>query len=394
MLRFLVGLGLVVALVRVGASSVAAEPTELLSVTQLEQAWADQPVDQLRKTFAPLADVLQLDPEYRPVLRKVLTSDDKDLRRIAALALWATGARDEVALTTLVDGLADRGRDYPLWEDLRVERCLTAQGIQALPVWRAALRLDSPIARGRALMGLAKLGEAAKEALPEVARIARLPDEPLTSWAIFTRWRLDGDDRTAATELAQRLSIKRERACNGAIDRLANMGSAAREALPTMLTVMHTHRDPAVVQAIEELFPHFPAQIREALQKGLDDPLLADGAAIVLLHADGPSEQLLPHLVRLINDPKQTVIERHELAEQVSTYGPKARGAVPGLIRELSSLSGQTRLNAAGALGAIGPEAREALPALRKAQQDPDIAEAAKAAIARIEREPPNGDKR
>lgn len=375
---------IVLGCIRCGA---AADTVELPTPETLNRVIASQSTDELRRAFAPLARVAVLGPEYRPSLRKALASDDRQLRRIAALGLSASGEQDEAVLKTLLEALADRGRSYPLEEDLIVERGLTAQGLRALPIWRAALRLDSPTARYRALVAVAKLGPEAKAALPDVTPLVRTPADETTNLAIFARWRLDGDDAKAARQLAELLSKKRERQCNGAVDRLAAMGPAAREAIPTLIAALREHGDAQVLLALESLFPHFPAQIRPVLLDALDDLRLANLAAAALQHREGPRDYLLPHLVRMMNAEGDQAIERHVLASILAEYGAKAAPAVPGLTRELRSLSGQVRINAAEALGQIGPAARDALPALRAAQNDPVVAPAATAAIARVDKQ-------
>jgi len=56
----------------------------------------------------------------------------------------------------------------------------------------------------------------------------------------------------------------------------------------------------------------------------------------------------------------------------LSLQGPKAKEAVPDLVKALQSSDALLRAQAALALGAIGPDARDAVPALTTALDDPE----------------------
>ena len=66
--------------------------------------------------------------------------------------------------------------------------------------------------------------------------------------------------------------------------------------------------------------------------------------------------------------------------------GPKAKAAVPALIKALKSKNNWFRQWVAGALGAIGPEAKAAVPALVELLKDEqqEVREAAAEALEKI----------
>lgn len=94
--------------------------------------------------------------------------------------------------------------------------------------------------------------------------------------------------------------------------------------------------------------------------------------AIVALGEMGPdARQAIPSLVRLLHDPDERVRRRSILA--LSQLGPEARTAAPGLIGLLGDPDALVRRWAASALGEIGPTAPAAIPALIDSLADADM---------------------
>jgi HEAT repeat protein len=81
---------------------------------------------------------------------------------------------------------------------------------------------------------------------------------------------------------------------------------------------------------------------------------------------------------------------RAEAAFDLGQHGPKAREAVPALLKALEDRDADVRASAAHALGAIGPEAKAALPRLREALKDrnPRVGRFAQNALTKIEPDP------
>jgi HEAT repeat protein len=377
--------GFVVAALGCGLFFAASARAVLPSPEELASAKETQTPEERLHAFAQLAEAPTLGPEYRAVLRDALADADDRIRLYAALGLSATGQHDEAVTREILDAFALPTAWFGTGEEMIACQALVAQGVRAAPVLKDALRHDLPKGRMYALLVIADIGPSMREVLPEVQAAGRTPDEGLASLAAFVEWRLEGDDRKAVERLVPMLKNERGRKPGGAADQLAKMGPAAGEALPALIEAMNAHHDASVVEALDDLYPHFPAQVQPALKGALDEPKLADRAAAGLQRREGSHDYLLPHLVRMMNAEECLVIERHYLAQMLATYGADAAPATPGLIRELRSPSEQVRIDAAIALGAIGPAAEAALPALRGAENDPAVRSAATTAIARIE---------
>lgn len=89
-------------------------------------------------------------------------------------------------------------------------------------------------------------------------------------------------------------------------------------------------------------------------------------------------------------------LTRSQAAYAISALGPKAKSAVPALIKELDDPAPTARYPVIYALGEIGPDAKEAIPALQKLTDDrvEDIAHMAKKSIKKINGELPIGDQK
>jgi len=88
-------------------------------------------------------------------------------------------------------------------------------------------------------------------------------------------------------------------------------------------------------------------------------------------------------LIERLTDDNSEV--RKDAAEQLAALGPKARAAVPALIRGLSDdLDDYVRWSMLEALADIGPAAADAIDAIFPLLGDEDLMEEAAASLARI----------
>ena len=129
--------------------------------------------------------------------------------------------------------------------------------------------------------------------------------------------------------------------------------------------------------------PAVPALI-EALKHKVSDVKSNAAKALGLI---GPAaKDAIPNLIVNLHDKNDEVREFSVIA--IGEIGPSAKDAVPALIEAfLNDEDSWIRSEAKEALGYIGPAAKEAIPALNKLLDDenPDVREAAKEAIKKIE---------
>jgi HEAT repeat protein len=94
-------------------------------------------------------------------------------------------------------------------------------------------------------------------------------------------------------------------------------------------------------------------------------------AALALGQLDPPPTEMLPDLLRLLEDPEERV--RRNAAGAVARLGSRAPGDVLPKVLPLLKTSGrEARLLVLDALGRMKPAPREAVPAVREALKDPD----------------------
>src|SRR5262249_31211045 len=86
------------------------------------------------------------------------------------------------------------------------------------------------------------------------------------------------------------------------------------------------------------------------------------------LDPDGPLDGLVADLTKALAGKDEK--EREKAAEALGRLGPKAKAAVPALVKLLKAGTPAQREQAVRALGKMGPAAREAVPALLQALRD------------------------
>ena len=201
------------------------------------------------------------------------------------------------------------------------------------------------------------------------------------------------------------------------------MGEAAKPAVPTLIERLG--QDATSVRrnaawALGALGPDVAPEAIEPLLRALDDPLVpVREQAVLALGGFGPlGEPAVPKLIAIARDRnsplrsaacgslwhltgdahlvlpilKEVLREGNvewEPARVLAEMGPAAKSAVPDLIEALGK-DESAQIPAAEALGSIGPDARAALEALRKLleHEEPEVRDAAREAIQRIERKP------
>ena len=118
------------------------------------------------------------------------------------------------------------------------------------------------------------------------------------------------------------------------------------------------------------------------------NPRVRSLAAVALEAMGSAARAALPELVSALNDPMDYV--RVPAADALGAMGPAARAAVSPLAERLRAKDEQVMVlrSVAAALGNIGPDAKDALPALRETLHQLRVSYTVEAAILKIEGKP------
>jgi HEAT repeat protein len=160
---------------------------------------------------------------------------------------------------------------------------------------------------------------------------------------------------------------------------LSELGRAARDALPELLTCFQDDADALVrktaLYALVNLVDGRCTTAIPVLQAALrsEDEEVVRAAALALGNIGGPEAvAAVPVLKTTLRDSDVTM--KRLSAAALANVGPHAESAVPDLCLALADEDAEVRRNAALALGRIGPKARDAVPVLVRALQptEPD----------------------
>jgi HEAT repeat protein len=157
---------------------------------------------------------------------------------------------------------------------------------------------------------------------------------------------------------------------------LAQIGPAARQAIPTLL---HAARDEdlRVRASAAQALGSMGSAATEAvptLEDLLNDPSLPVRMYTVraLSQIGSPSKAAIPGLLWALQQPDSSEL-RQAAAKALAGIGPEAKVAVAALVARMHDDEQNVRLEAMKSLRAIGPQAREAIPALIAVLKDPNV---------------------
>jgi HEAT repeat protein len=341
----------------------ASAPWENISTLAALEDLVEQEQDALLVAALALA---RLDPvQAAPALPRVVRSlRERPGAEMAVDMLAACGpsahvhADDLVAMLRSGDGLQFQAAAHALYG--------MGPPIPLAPVIRELLaaelkKTDAVPGRQQALLLLlARLGPAAREALPEIQAALKIPN--LRGIAALALARQDAARASEAVQ-ALLLDLEGDRARQAvALMTLRELGSAASEAVQSLRPCL---RDPALVRAaldvVEGVGPAGSTLAADLI--GLlseRDRLVVQRAGEVLVRL-GPAA--VPGLRGALKIPNSQV--RESAIERLGQIGQPAAAAVPALQAALEDGNSNVRLLAAEALGRIGPAAAPALPTLR-----------------------------
>ena len=300
------------------------------------------------------------DPSVVPALREMLREEDHLLRAYVARSLWLLDKREETA-RQLVPILVEALR-----RDGRVE------------ARRTAAELLQEIGSGRA--GVLKAAvQALTEALGDRDNRVRLAAAGcLREAKVFPKGLVPalaevlespdaGERRWAARELGQ-------------------LGPWAKAAIPALVGMLGRPDDSATAAtALGEIGPDSLPAVLRVLEKGDYE---ARAAALSVVYQLGPkAKAAVPALVKALTDLRKPERDHgYFVVNTLQRIGPDAKPAVPGLIAIARNPKEQPALRvlAIQTLGSFGPAAAEALAALRELRKDAEVGHVVDEALGRI----------
>ncbi|MEN6449155.1 MAG: HEAT repeat domain-containing protein [Thermoguttaceae bacterium] len=332
-----------------------------------------------------------------PVLARLLTDPDLNVRNTAARAVSRIGPKAEPAIPALVTLLRHRDT-YPMVFGDEAAVALGKIGPAAIPAIMELLKDKDVQCRWAAVSALKEVGSAAVPVLvrslknkslnsdevfavemalgrigsPAVSTLVECLNNP----AAYVRCRAAsalreaGPPKSAIPALSKMLREREERTQYAAAMALVRLGKAA---IPALLDVLKERSAGAwyAADALGKIGPEARTAV-PILTELLRDKnrRIRLSAASALADIDPKAEVTMPVLVELLADGDQGV--RSCAAEATGKFGPMARTATPALIGLLTDRDADVRCSAAGALGKIGPEAKTATPALNRLLHDED----------------------
>lgn len=334
-----------------------------------------------QRALDALAAVPSGTEKYVAVLRPALQDKDRDVRQQAAMALAVFGIDETPVLEELLAGMTRRhpGRYHSQPEDARsAMAALVKLGRKAVPSLVNAFDDESYVGRMLALEALGEIGPPAKDGLPVIEKALAKQDCEALVKLVEAKWQIDRDAVYALKQLLPLLEDKRNLTCDGVLKTLAHMGPDAKEAMPALCAAVKRFKEHNVLWAIGRLAPHARELALPALREALQEPTLADDAAIALKGLGVPANEIVPDQLRRLrackpgdkNEPKRIVYT-------IVIYDTNAKRYTQDLIRLLNHENPEVRRGAAWGLCRVGGDEAEVAAALNKALEDPEVAEEA-----------------
>ncbi len=311
-------------------------------------------------------------------LRRVITSRAELARTVRGQLADA----DPVAVLPAMHTLADMGEDavpflVEALDDPKsrfwAEVVLAEIGAKAAPAVEVLAKIAAEgevEERVQAILTLARIGEPAAGAAPQLIAALESPDESLKYVAAYALGRLRaqaGDallEQAAASDDPFLATI-----ASWARARIHPDDAALRSEAVARLEVELADESPALrkaaVDGLSGLADAFDGPQRKKLAGQLTG-LLVDPVPAVGLAAGGALIRLGGDAVDALRDALATREVRSDAMEILAELGPAARPALDEMVAGLADPDPVYRADAAMAIAAIGPEADPAVPALEK----------------------------
>lgn len=319
----------------------AAEALKLIgleAVPALIEALKDDNTDVSKYAAKALGEIGPEAEAAAPALIETIKYADEDMHvcLYAAKALAKIGSEPKPAFATFIRALKD--------DNIKVRKegvqGINLFGLEAVPTLFEALKDDDRKAGKYAAQALWKICEKAESAVPTLIENLKDENKRVRSHAAFLLGRIGPETKAAVPDLIETLKDEDKDVRRAAAWTLGNIGPDAKAAVP------------ALIEALEDSYERLSFTAAESLvQIGLEF-----NAAIPLLI------ESLPTLIEALNYESQYF--RKRAAYALEKIGPKAKAAVPNLIKLLKNEKEEkdVRQAAAKALKKINtPEARKTL---------------------------------
>jgi HEAT repeat protein len=322
-----------------------------------------------------------------------------DTRKAAAMALYGTREHAPKAVPALIDALAASNEE----DRYQVADALSNIGKPAvahlLGLFEDPKREEG--VRWEAVRILGRMGPAARDIAPQLAKHLKDPDRPARLRAAIALGQTgmagevipvlfeallddDADLRNEAMQAFQVLGIKAtdavDRLCElmkagepekrrAAIQAVAAAGRDSDRAAQELVNLLQKKEAPELRSAAAYALEGFGKRAVPPLNRALDDEAMSRPDVIQALqnlgHEARPAE---PALARLLDDKDRSLAVKAALA--LARIEPKRAAAVDVLIEAGNSPDAQERASALSALGLFGKAARPAVPLLNRALRD------------------------
>jgi HEAT repeat protein len=341
-----------------------------------------------------------------PKLIEFLSGNDAGLRNSALWALNQLGLDGRAAIPALVENLKSP-EQYVVIQSIQALRNMNPDSKVIVPALSDCLKSTNPTIRAYAadliaavdrenaavmpvliellkqrnsealaLAALGHMGRAAKEAVPELVQLLRVPPQQVNRLTILQTISQIGP---AATEAAPALLdlLKSDRDPNNrnyALAALKNIRGDAKEVVPAMLALLNETNANMNEKhyAIDVLAAH-GTEAKEAipaLQEMLKRPDLTRARAadaLVQIAPDRAKELVYPAMEPWLS---QQAFFSTPAAQVVLKFDKDNQKAIDALVQGLKDSGDYNRQNAADALAKTGANGKKAIPALKEALKD------------------------
>jgi WD40 repeat protein/HEAT repeat protein len=302
----------------------------------------------------------------RPLMLRLLSDPANDVRVEALGLLTKTGAPDKSEVTALTPLL--KAGDF-IDGRLYAFDALTALGAEAKPALSPlteALKDADVVIRRKAASALGAIGPEAKAmAFTPLLGLLRDKEPTVVDAAADALSKLGKPEKEHARVVVDLLTHPNEPVRRFALIALADLGSAAAEAAPTLQGYLETEKVPALRKqcliALARVTPD-PREVLQVYTKALADPdVEMSKTAATGLSKIGTEGGALPSLLRGLENANPEVAQT---CQEAVTRGPITKDHVPLLRQALPGTKESARLTILAVLGKLGPDAALAVPGL------------------------------